>query len=53
MLEGQLEVTIGDETHVAGPGVVAIVPPHTLHAVKALSAGKAIVADFPLRPDFG
>ena len=53
VLEGQLEVTIGGETCVAGPGVVAIVPPHTLHAVKALTAGKAIVADFPLRPDFG
>jgi quercetin dioxygenase-like cupin family protein len=53
VLEGELEVTIGSETHVAGPGVVAIVPPHTLHSVKALTAGKAIVADFPVRPDFG
>jgi len=32
--------------------MVAIVPPHIAHAVKALSDGKAIVADFPLREDF-
>jgi quercetin dioxygenase-like cupin family protein len=53
VLEGELQITIGDETHIAGPGVVAIIPPHTSHAVKALTAGKAIVADFPVRADFG
>jgi len=33
----------------AGPGFVAIVPPNTTHEVKALTAGKAIVVDYPLR----
>jgi quercetin dioxygenase-like cupin family protein len=52
VLEGRLEMTIDGAAQVAGPGMVAIVPAHTPHAVRALSDGKAIVADFPLRPDF-
>ena len=52
VLEGRLEITIGTSVHVAGPGVVAIVPPDTLHAVKALTSGKAIVVDHPLREAF-
>ena len=53
VVEGELEITIAGEQCVAGPGMVAIVPPDTPHSVKALSDGKAIVADFPLRRDFG
>jgi len=52
VLEGELEVTIGGAAHRAGPGMVAIVPPNTPHSVKALSNGKAIVADQPVRSDF-
>jgi len=52
VVEGELEMTFGGETHIAGPGVVAIIPPHTQHEVRALTAGKAIVADFPLREGF-
>jgi quercetin dioxygenase-like cupin family protein len=52
VLEGQLEVTIGGQAQVAGPGMVAIVPADTPHAVRALTDGKAIVADYPVRPDF-
>jgi quercetin dioxygenase-like cupin family protein len=50
VIEGQLEVSVGDETRVAGPGMVAIVPANTRHSVRALTAGKAIVTDWPLRP---
>jgi quercetin dioxygenase-like cupin family protein len=32
--------------------MVAIVPANAPHAVKALSDGKAIVADYPVRPGF-
>jgi quercetin dioxygenase-like cupin family protein len=53
VIEGRLEMTIGEERYIAGPGMVAIVPPNTRHSVKALTAGKAIVADFPTRHDFG
>jgi quercetin dioxygenase-like cupin family protein len=52
ILEGELELTLDGKTAVAGPGMVAIVPPHTPHAVKALTDGKAIVADHPSRPNF-
>ena len=49
VIEGELEVTIAGRTTRAGPGMVAIVPPDTKHAVVALTAGKAIVVDYPLR----
>jgi quercetin dioxygenase-like cupin family protein len=52
VVAGELEIVVGDVTEVAGPGMVAIIPPHTAHSVKALSDGKAIVADFPLREGF-
>ncbi|HTQ12947.1 MAG TPA: cupin domain-containing protein [Rhizomicrobium sp.] len=52
VIEGRIEVAFGGESHVAGPGVVAIIPPHTPHDVVALSDGKAIVADFPRREGF-
>ncbi len=51
VIEGQLEVTIGGKTQVAGPGFVAIVPPDTLHFVRAITTGRAIVVDYPLRRD--
>src|SRR5579863_6231643 len=53
VVEGQLEVTIAGEAHVAGPGMVAIVPPETPHKVRALTDGRAIIVDHPLREDVG
>ena len=50
MIEGELEVTVGGETRVAGPGMVAIVPAGVAHSVRALTDGKAIVVDWPVRP---
>ena len=49
VIAGELSVTIAGETQVAGPGMVAIVPPRTEHRVVALSGGKAFVVDWPLR----
>jgi quercetin dioxygenase-like cupin family protein len=51
VIEGELEVTVGGITHVAGPGMAAITPPNTPHSVRALSNGRAIVVDTPLRWD--
>jgi len=51
VIKGRLEVRIGDEAQVAGPGDVALVPSDTRHSVKALTRGKAIVVDYPLRPN--
>jgi quercetin dioxygenase-like cupin family protein len=49
IIEGELEITIDGVAHLAGPGFVAIVPQDTLHSVRAISGGKAIVVDYPLR----
>ena len=49
IVEGELEITIGGVTGRAGPGVVAIVPPNTLHSVRAIASGRVIVVDYPLR----
>ncbi len=53
VIEGELEVTIGGNSQIAKPGVVAIVPPNVRHSVKALTDGRLIVVDHPARPDFG
>ncbi len=49
VIEGELELTISGITQRISPGHVAIVPPNTPHSVKALSNGKVIVVDYPLR----
>jgi quercetin dioxygenase-like cupin family protein len=51
VIEGELEVTVAGEMEVAGPGMVAIVPAYTPHSVVARTDGKAIVIDYPLRPE--
>jgi quercetin dioxygenase-like cupin family protein len=53
VIEGELEVTIDGVAEVARPGVVAIVPPETPHSVRALTDGRAIIVDHPLRWDVG
>ncbi len=52
VIEGELEITIGGVTQVARTGVAAIVPSNVLHSVKALTDGRAIIVDYPLRRDF-
>jgi len=49
VVEGELEVTIEGEAAIVRPGVVAIVPSNARHSVKALSDGRAIIVDYPLR----
>jgi quercetin dioxygenase-like cupin family protein len=51
VIEGELEVSIGADSMVAKPGLVAVVPPYTAHSVSALTDGKAIVTDCPVRAD--
>ena len=52
VLEGELELTIDGVAQIARAGLVAIVPPGVRHSVKALTDGRAIIVDYPLRPDF-
>lgn len=49
VIEGELEITINGVTRRLVPGYVGIVPPNALHSVKAISSGKLIVVDYPLR----
>jgi len=50
--EGELEVTIDGVAQIARAGMVAIVPANARHSVKALTDGRAIIVDYPLRRDF-
>jgi quercetin dioxygenase-like cupin family protein len=52
VIEGQLEVTIDGTSEIARAGVVAVVPSNARHSVKAITDGKAIIVDFPRRPEF-
>ena|ERR1700693_778410 len=49
VVEGELEVTIEGAPEIVQPGLVAIVPSNARHSVKALSDGRAIIVDYPLR----
>jgi quercetin dioxygenase-like cupin family protein len=53
VIEGELEVTIEGVVQVASAGMVAIAPPNARHSVRALTRGRAIVVDTPLRWDMG
>jgi len=53
VIEGEVEMTIDGVAQIAGPGMVGIVPSNVRHSVKALTDGRAIIVDYPLRPDFG
>jgi quercetin dioxygenase-like cupin family protein len=52
VIEGELEVTIEGAAQIARPGLVAIVPSNARHSVKALTDGRAIIVDYPLRREF-
>ncbi|MGD0402928.1 MAG: cupin domain-containing protein [Candidatus Acidiferrales bacterium] len=52
VIDGQLEITIDGVPHIASPGVVAIVPANAPHSIKALTDGRAIIIDYPLRREF-
>jgi quercetin dioxygenase-like cupin family protein len=52
VIEGELEVTVDGVAQIIKPGLVAIVPAGARHSVKALTDGKAIIVDYPLRYDF-
>jgi len=53
VIEGELELNIDGVKRVARPGLVGIVPSNVRHSVKALTDGRAIIVDYPLRTDMG
>jgi quercetin dioxygenase-like cupin family protein len=52
IIEGELEVTVAGDTRRCGPGAVALIPPDTKHSVIALTKGRAMVVDHPVREGF-
>ena len=52
VLEGELELTIDGVAHIVRPGVVAIIPGNVRHSVKAITDGRAIIVDYPVRSGF-
>lgn len=53
VIVGELELTIDGVKQIARQGVVGIVPTKVCHSVKALTDGRAIIVDYPLRRDIG
>jgi quercetin dioxygenase-like cupin family protein len=53
VIEGELQLTIDGVAQIARAGIVAIVPANARHSVKALTDGRAIIVDYPLRKEFG
>src|SRR5947209_4216469 len=53
VIEGELELTIDGVKQIARLGLVGIVPSNVRHSVKALTDGRAIVVDYPLRTEIG
>jgi quercetin dioxygenase-like cupin family protein len=51
VIEGEVELTIDGVTQTVRPGLVGIVPGNVRHSVKALTDGRAIIVDYPLRYD--
>jgi quercetin dioxygenase-like cupin family protein len=52
VIDGELEMTIDGVAQIARARLVAIVPANVRHSVKALTDGRAIIVDYPLRRDF-
>lgn len=50
--KGRLEVSIGDETQVLGPGGSFIVAPNVVHGVRALEESLLIDVFTPMRKEF-
>ena len=53
VVEGELELTIDGVKQVVRSGLVGIVPSNVRHSVKALTDGRAIIVDYPLRREMG
>jgi quercetin dioxygenase-like cupin family protein len=53
IIEGEFEFTVAGETQRVRPGTVAVVPADTPHGVVAVTDGRAIVVDHPVRHEIG
>ena len=53
VLSGALAITVAGITQVVGPGGAVVVPPDTLHSIRAVSQSVVIVVDQPRRIAIG
>jgi unsaturated pyranuronate lyase len=53
VIEGELEVTLGEEVRILRGGEAAVVPPNVAHSARAVTECRAIVADHPVRESIG
>lgn len=52
VIEGEIELVVGEETHILKPGVVMVLEPNVPHSGKALTAARVIDVFYPLREDY-
>ena len=53
VVNGQLELTIADETRILGPGAMYIVPANVPHAARAVGGSATVMDVFsPIREDY-
>lgn len=50
VIEGEVEINVGEERAVAGPGTIAVVPPMAPHGARNVGNGTARVLGFFPRP---
>jgi quercetin dioxygenase-like cupin family protein len=53
VVEGRFEGTLDGEVHEARPGCAIVVPPNRPHSLRAVTAGRALVVDYPVRRTVG
>ena len=52
VISGRFELTVGNDTRVMHPGMVALIPPHVPHGGKALTDCTLLDALYPEREDY-
>ena len=52
VIEGEFELTVGDEAHTLRPGDVVVIPPDVLHSGRAVTDCRLIDAFHPVREDY-
>jgi len=52
LISGEMEMSVGGDTRLIGPGSVAVVPPGTEHSVRALTECYVTDSFCPVREDY-
>ncbi|MBX7151904.1 cupin domain-containing protein [bacterium] len=52
VIRGQLQLTVGNETRVLEPGIIAIIPSHVPHTATAITECFVIDCFYPVREDY-